>query len=71
MESSVAVGVAMKNSERYPFAIILIHWLIAAAIGANLIIGWMLDDATELLDLHRTLGMVILVLAVFRLFFGF
>lgn len=61
----------MRNSERYPFAIILIHWLIAAAIGANLIVGWMLDDATELLDLHRTLGMVILVLAVFRLFFRF
>lgn len=71
MELSTTVGVAMKNAERYPFAIVLIHWLIAAAIGANLIIGWMLDDATELLDLHRTLGMAILILAVFRLFFRF
>lgn len=71
MELSATVEVTMKNSERYPFSIVLIHWLIAAAIGANLIIGWMLDDATELLDLHRTLGMAILVLTIFRLFFRF
>lgn len=61
----------MKNSKRYPVAMVLVHWLIAAAIAANLIVGWMLDDATELLDLHRALGMVILVLTVFRLFCRF
>ena len=58
----------MNTADRYPFMMIVFHWLIAGAIFVNLIIGWLLDDATELMDLHRTVGTLILALSMLRLF---
>jgi cytochrome b561 len=65
---SASAGLAVNTTKRYPLMIILAHWLIAAGIAANLLTGWMLDDATELLDLHRSIGVLVLAFSALRLF---
>ncbi|WP_196782496.1 cytochrome b [Chromobacterium paludis] len=57
----------MHSPKRYPLSVSLFHWLLAAAILGNLAIGWMLDDAMELMALHKSLGALVLLLAVARL----
>ncbi|WP_293766110.1 cytochrome b/b6 domain-containing protein [uncultured Aquitalea sp.] len=57
----------MNKQDRYPLSVVLLHWLVALAIFANLAVGWLLDDATELMDLHRALGVLVLALAAARL----
>jgi cytochrome b561 len=52
---------------RYPLSVAILHWLVAFAIIGNLAIGWMLDDNMDLMDLHRSIGVGILLLAVIRL----
>lgn len=56
----------MKHTSRYPFSISLLHWLLAVALIGNLIIGWMLDDSEDLIALHKSIGIVILGLALVR-----
>ena len=57
----------MKHASRYPASIILLHWLLAAALIGNLIIGWLLDDHEELIALHKSIGVVVLALALIRI----
>lgn len=59
---------------RYHTVAIGLHWLIAAAIAANLILGsWMDDDALpkavqfDLYQWHKSLGITVLLLSVARL----
>ncbi|RZF31242.1 cytochrome b [Paraburkholderia sp. UYCP14C] len=56
----------MKHIYRYPFSISMLHWLLAVALIGNLIIGWMLDDNEDLLALHKSIGIVVLGLALVR-----
>ena len=67
-ELSASPGLAVQKAKRYPLLVILAHWLIAAGIAANLVTGWLLDDATELLDLHRSIGVLVLAFSALRLF---
>lgn len=57
----------MKPTSRYPISVSLLHWLLAIALIGNLVIGWLLDDREELLALHKSIGIAILVLALIRL----
>lgn len=52
---------------RYPFSVVILHWLVALAILGNLAIGWLLDDNMDLMDLHKSIGVGILLLAAVRL----
>ncbi|WP_207389798.1 cytochrome b [Aquitalea sp. USM4] len=70
-ELSASSGHAGQSARRYPLLIILAHWLIAGGIAANLVTGWLLDDATELLDLHRSIGVLVLAFSALRLFCRF
>ncbi|BCF96949.1 cytochrome b [Paraburkholderia sp. PGU19] len=56
----------MKQVSRYPLSISLLHWLLALALIGNLIVGWMLDDNEDLLALHKSIGIIILGLALLR-----
>ncbi|HKT96119.1 MAG TPA: cytochrome b [Paraburkholderia sp.] len=57
----------MKPLSRYPFSVSLLHWLLAIALIGNLVIGWLLDDREELVALHKSIGICILVFALVRL----
>lgn len=66
----------MRNAGYTAVAIVL-HWAIAAAIVANLLLGWWMQDAFEAQEtqaraiaafqLHKSLGLTILVLSLLRL----
>jgi cytochrome b561 len=57
----------MRHTARYPLSISLLHWLLAAALIGNLVIGWLLDDHEELIALHKSIGIAILGLASIRI----
>ncbi len=57
----------MKQPLRYPSSVSLLHWLLAIMLVGNLAIGWMLDDKEELLDLHKSVGIAILIMVLIRL----
>lgn len=57
----------MKRPTVYPLSVILLHWALAAALIGNLVLGWMLDDNEDLVGLHRSIGIAILGLVLFRL----
>ncbi|WP_071333496.1 cytochrome b [Burkholderia contaminans] len=57
----------MKNVTRYPLSISLLHWLLAAALIGNLIVGLLLDDNEGLVSLHKSIGVAILVLVAVRI----
>ena len=59
---------------RYNTVAMILHWLIAAAIIANIVIGLQFADLPrsdpakfELFSLHRSIGMLVLALSVLRL----
>ncbi len=64
-------------SERYTAVAIVLHWAIAAAIVGNLLLGWWMGDAIETaetqaraiaaIELHKSLGLTVLVLSLLRL----
>ena len=59
-------------SSRYDRVAVGLHWLIALAIIGMLAFGWLLDDVPkemkfQLYQLHKSIGITILVLSVFRL----
>ena len=56
----------MKKITRYPLSVILLHWLVSAALIGNLIIGLMLDDHENLVALHKSIGILIVGLAAVR-----
>jgi cytochrome b561 len=57
---------------RYSAVAIVLHWTIAAAIALQIVLGWRIGDVegvtrTAVLQLHKTIGVTILVLTVARL----
>ncbi|KWO47934.1 cytochrome B [Burkholderia sp. MSMB1459WGS] len=56
----------MKTVTRYPLSISVLHWLLAAALIGNLIVGLLLDDNEDLVGLHKSIGVAILVLVAIR-----
>jgi len=58
---------------RYTTVAIVIHWLIAAAIFFQIILGWRMDDGPKgpttyaLFQLHKSIGITILLLSLLRL----
>jgi cytochrome b561 len=59
-------------SEKYGPAAMTLHWIIAAVLSAALVIAWILPRKNApgyegLLDLHKFVGMLVLVLVVPRL----
>ena len=57
----------MKTNTRYPLSISLLHWLLAAALIGNLIVGLLLDDNEDLVSLHKSIGIAILGLVALRI----
>lgn len=65
------------NPSRYTAVAIGLHWLIAAAIIANLLLGWWMHDALKIAEtqalaitgvqLHKSLGLTVLALSLLRL----
>lgn len=58
---------------RYSTVVIVLHWLIAAAILFQLLLGWRLDGSngdqrTAILQLHKSIGITLLLLMAVRLF---
>ncbi len=62
---------------RYTTVAIILHWLIAAALIFQVILGWRADDGPKgaetfaLFQLHKSIGITILVLSVARLLWKF
>ena len=58
---------------RYTTVAIVIHWLIAAALIFQIILGWRMGDGPKgpttyaLFQLHKSIGIAILLLSLFRL----
>ncbi len=66
----------MIQTRRYTGIAILFHWLIAGFIIANLLIVWSVDAFPEaqqrpLIDLHKSIGITVLGLAIMRLLWRF
>jgi cytochrome b561 len=60
------------NSTRYNSVAIILHWLIFATLFANVASGWATEDlpkeqAIALMQTHKSLGITILLLSIFRL----
>jgi cytochrome b561 len=57
---------------RYSTVAVVLHWLIAAIIAGQIALGWRMDEfeglgRTVMLQVHKTVGIAILVLSVARL----
>src|ERR1700712_3603977 len=61
----------LGRSNRYATVAIVLHWLIALAIVAQVSIAWRMDSKTPegfaLTQLHKSIGISILVLSIIRL----
>lgn len=63
----------LRREERYTRTAIGLHWLVAAMVLAMLGIGWYMADLPEgalrsgLIQLHKTIGISIFLLMLFRL----
>jgi len=60
------------NNARYSGLAIVLHWLIAAAIIANIALAWTWDSLPDAqvrpaIDLHKSIGLTVLGLAIMRL----
>jgi cytochrome b561/polyisoprenoid-binding protein YceI len=70
-----------SNEQRYTAVAIVLHWAIAAAILSNLVIGWWMksaigETATQsraiaAFQLHKSIGLTVLLLTVLRLLWRF
>ncbi|HYG28354.1 MAG TPA: cytochrome b [Caulobacteraceae bacterium] len=61
---------------RYSTVAIILHWTIAALVVANVLIGWQFEELrgparTPLMQVHKTLGMSILLLTLARIAWRF
>lgn len=62
----------MAATRRYTTVAIIFHWLIAALIFTNLVLGWRMGSAEgmsrfTLFQLHKSVGITVLALSVLRL----
>ncbi len=72
MISSADPRVLARSRERYSSVAIGLHWLIAAGIALQMLLGWRLEDfdgfpRSSLLQIHKSVGIAILVLTAARL----
>jgi cytochrome b561 len=72
MSTEVRSPVAAGDGVRYTAVAIALHWIIVAAIVYQLALGWRMGDAegparTAILNLHKSVGIVILLLSLARL----
>lgn len=64
---------ASRTVERYPDALIWMHWIMAVLIVSTIPIGWVMGDLEpgptqdRLYHLHRSIGVTVLALACLRL----
>jgi len=68
---------AVAHTSRYSMVAIILHWSIAIAIGLMIYVGWWMTDAIKdpalaspafkAYQFHKSLGLTILVLTLFRL----
>ena len=58
---------ANKTLQKYPFAVSILHGLVGLAMLSTLVIGWLLDDHEELMKLHRSLGVTVILLVILRI----
>lgn len=62
-----------QNTDKLPFPTIALHWIIAIAIIAMIVFGMYVEDLPrspekgELIGLHKSIGILILVLALVRI----
>lgn len=61
-----------EDVARYSGVAMLLHWLVAALILANLVMIWFVDDYPEglvrpIIDTHKSIGIVLLGLVLLRL----
>lgn len=56
-----------STPQKYPLSVTIFHGLVAVVMISTLTIGWLLDDADELVTLHKSLGITVLVLVVLRI----
>ncbi len=55
--------------EKYPKAMRMLHWLMAAAVFSQIALGFLMEDQGEdIVLIHACLGAAILTLAVIRIF---
>ena len=52
------------SATRYSGGAILLHWLIAALLLANVIIAFTMEDARNLMPLHKSIGITVLALVL-------
>ncbi|MEQ8557147.1 MAG: cytochrome b/b6 domain-containing protein [Henriciella sp.] len=57
----------MPYSHRYAAVAIALHWLIAAGIIFMILLGWNMEDSESLFQLHKSVGITILLLTVARI----
>jgi cytochrome b561 len=63
-------------SDSYDRTAITLHWAVAILIGAALVLAWVMPERRApgndlLLELHKSVGMTVLLLAVLRLFWRY
>ena len=71
MTAEALAAPAAKHT-RYSSVAIILHWTIAAALALQIVLGWRIGDVegvtrTAVLQLHKTIGVTILLLTVVRL----
>lgn len=54
------------STAKYPMSVKLFHSVIALLMIATLVIGWQLEDNEDLMGLHKSLGVAVLILAILR-----
>lgn len=64
--------VGTRHSSRYSHMAMLLHWIIAAMILINLVLGWRMSFLTgmaqfDMFQLHKSVGITVLVLTAARL----
>jgi cytochrome b561 len=67
-----AVATPVARPVRYSTVAIVLHWAIAAALALQIVLGWRIEDVegvtrTAVMQLHKPVGVTILVLTVVRL----
>ena len=55
------------SATRYSGGAMLLHWLIAALLLANVVIAFTMEDARALMPLHKSIGITVLVLTLVRI----
>src|ERR1700749_3856401 len=76
MKAGASATTKVVKQTRDSSVAIALHWTIAAAIALQIVLGWRIGDVegvtrTAVLQLHKTIGVTILVLTAFRLVWRF